>query len=211
MTNDDGPPSAQSSPYILPFVRQLESAGHTVSVILPDSQRSWIGKAHIVGQDVRTTYYWPPALAPETHTPSSSSRDDGTHPWILINGTPAGCAQIGLSQTFFQDRGAIDLVISGPNYGRNTTAVFALSSGTLGAALEAAVCGYRAVALSFAFFDRLNLSDVVQESCRQSVRVVEFLASQDEREFWTPGQLYSVNVPVLKGVWGRKVVWTKML
>lgn len=146
ITNDDGPPSAESSPYVLPFVRVLQRAGHTVSVIVPDAQRSWIGKAHIIGQDVQATYYWPPPENPPTHHSAASANDDGSHPWILVNSTPAGCAQLGLSQFFFQDRGKIDLVVSGPNYGRNTTAVFALSSGTMGAALEAAVCGYRAIA-----------------------------------------------------------------
>ncbi|KAK5122023.1 hypothetical protein LTR85_004269 [Meristemomyces frigidus] len=208
VTNDDGPPNAESSPYVLPFVRTLEAAGHTVSVILPDTQRSWIGKAHIVGQDVKATHYWPPAQNPEVHTDDASSHDDGTHPWILVNSTPASCAQLGLGQLFFQERGKIDLVISGPNYGRNTTAVFALSSGTLGAALEAAVCGYRAIAVSFAFFDRLNISEVVAESCQQGVRVCEYLAKTGT---WGDGRLFSVNVPLRKGVADAKVVWTKML
>ncbi|KAM3422883.1 hypothetical protein BST61_g365 [Cercospora zeina] len=215
VTNDDGPPSTTSSPYILPFVQALRSAGHTVSVIVPDVQRSWIGKAHIVGQDVRATHYWPPSQAPEEHrNPSacggdngSSSHDDGTYPWVLINSTPAGCAQLGLSH-FFNDRGPIDLVISGPNYGRNTTAVFALSSGTLGAALEASVCGYKAIALSFAFFDRLNDPVIVAESCKQGVRVAEYLYKNAP---WDPAQLYSVNVPVKKGCSEAPVRWTRML
>lgn len=216
MTNDDGPPSTTSSPYILPFVKALEAAGHTVSVIVPDSQRSWIGKAHIVGQDVRATYYWPPSQVPHEHVnastsdarSSSSSHDDGSHPWVLINGTPAGCAQIGLSHFFTSDRGPIDLVISGPNYGRNTSAVFALSSGTLGAALEASHCGYKAIALSFAFTDRLNDPVIVAESCRHSVRVAEYLY---QKASWGPAQLYSVNVPVKKGCSEAPVRWTKVL
>ncbi|KAI5368008.1 Putative survival protein SurE-like phosphatase/nucleotidase [Septoria linicola] len=215
VTNDDGPPSSTSSPYVLPFVQALEAAGHTVSVIVPDTQRSWIGKAHIVGQDVRATYYWPPAQAPEEHrNPASngsdngsSSHDNGTQPWVLVNGTPAGCAQLGLSH-FFNDRGPVDLVISGPNYGRNTTAVFALSSGTLGAALEASVCGYKAIALSFAFFDRTNDPAIVAESCKQGVRVAEYLYKNAS---WSPAQLYSVNVPVKKGCSEAPVRWTKML
>jgi len=215
VTNDDGPPSAQASPYILPFVKALEAQGHTVSVIVPDVQRSWIGKAHIVGQDVQASTYWPPSTVPEVHTPGSGAAPNTSnatdtkskHPWILVNSTPATCAQLGLSH-FFSDRGPIDLVISGPNYGRNTTAVFALSSGTLGAALEAAVCGYRSIALSFAFYDRTNAPDVVAESCRQAVRVCEYLAANANFE---QGRLYSVNVPVKAGVSERKVVWTKML
>ncbi|KAK5167494.1 uncharacterized protein LTR77_007193 [Saxophila tyrrhenica] len=219
VTNDDGPPSAESSPYILPFVRTLEAAGHTVSVIIPDSQRSWIGKAHIVGQDVRTEAYWPPETNPGVHsttsaTPRTTGQDgtgearDGRQPWVLVSSTPATCAQLGLGSLFFTSRGPIDLVISGPNYGRNTTAVFALSSGTLGAALEAAACGYRAIALSFAFFDRVNDPEIVGECCRHAVKVCEHLAA---KAAWGEGKLYSVNVPVLKGVEGRKVVWTRVL
>ncbi|KAI7214889.1 sure-like protein [Hortaea werneckii] len=212
VTNDDGPPSAESSPYVLPFVRTLESAGHTVSVVLPDSQRSWIGKAHMVGQDVQATHYWPPQETPETHSAASSSAaavpDEGKTPWVLVNSTPASCAQLGLSRFFFQERGEVDLVISGPNYGRNTTAVFALSSGTLGAALEASVCGYRAIALSFAFFDRRNLPDVVAESCQQALRVCSWLS---DNAAWGDGRLYTVNVPLLKGCTEAKTVWTRML
>ncbi|CZT19036.1 uncharacterized protein RCC_04882 [Ramularia collo-cygni] len=207
VTNDDGPPSNLASPYILPFVNALEKAGHTVSVIVPDSQKSWIGKAHIVGQDVRASFYWPPSKNPSEHSDSVSVGDNGKYPWVLLNSTPAGCSQIGLSY-FFQDREKIDLVISGPNYGRNSTAVFALSSGTLGAALEASHCGYKAIALSFAFFDRINDPVVVEESCLQAVRVSEYLY---KNATWNPAQLYSVNVPVKKGVSDSRVRWTKML
>jgi tubulin---tyrosine ligase len=131
-----------------------------------------------------------------------------TQPWILVNSTPATCAQLGLGSHFFNDRGPIDLVISGPNYGRNTTAVFALSSGTLGAALEASVCGYRSIALSFAFFDRKNDPTVVAEASKHAVRVCEWLA---KNATFADSRLYSVNVPVKAGVSNAKVVWTKML
>ncbi|KAH0395526.1 sure-like protein, partial [Aureobasidium melanogenum] len=137
VTNDDGPPSNESSPYILAFVRALEEAGHEVSVILPSEQRSWIGKAHIIGKDVQATYYWPET---EEHGSPKSQESKQGKPWVLVNSTPATCSQLGLAHCF-KDRKPIDLVVSGPNYGRNTTAIFALSSGTLGAALEAAVCG----------------------------------------------------------------------
>ncbi|KAK1813852.1 hypothetical protein LTR12_011760 [Friedmanniomyces endolithicus] len=235
VTNDDGPPSTAASPYILPFVRALERAGHTVSVIIPDSQRSWIGKAHLVGQDVVATPYWPPEVNPDVHSPGSEGQTNGGggggggsgeaesegegkgKPWILVNSTPASCAQLGLSKYFFAspDDRPIDLVISGPNYGRNTTAVFALSSGTLGAALEAAVCGAKAIALSIAFFERVTGGEIVDEACEHSVRVCEGLANVkgkgDGRVEWGDGRLYSVNVPLQRGVSGRAVRWTRML
>ncbi|KAK0878185.1 hypothetical protein LTR87_007993 [Friedmanniomyces endolithicus] len=228
VTNDDGPPSTAASPYILPFVRALERAGHAVSVIIPDSQRSWIGKAHLVGQDVVATAYWPPEVNPDVHPLPSQTNGGGNgsggeaesgeegkgKPWILVNSTPASCAQLGLS-TYFFHHSPIDLVISGPNYGRNTTAVFALSSGTLGAALEAAVCGAKAIALSFAFFERVTGGEIVDEACEHSVRVCEGLANVkgkgDGRVEWGDGRLYSVNVPLQRGVSGRAVRWTRML
>lgn len=57
---------------------------------------------------------------------------------MLVNGTPAACSQIGLHH-FFKERGEVDLVISGPNFGRNSSAVYAMSSGTLGGGFEAAL------------------------------------------------------------------------
>ncbi|KAK3067103.1 hypothetical protein LTS18_001307, partial [Coniosporium uncinatum] len=111
---------------------------------------------------------------------------------------------------YFKERGPIDLVVSGPNYGRNTTAVFALSSGTIGGALEAAVCGKRAVALSYAFFDRNHDVEVIDAASRHSVRIIEKLVGE-----WGKGvHLYSVNVPLrgsAKEVESSRVQYTGML
>lgn len=128
--------------------------------------------------------------------------------WVLVDGTPASCVQIGLFH-YFKERGPFDLVVSGPNYGRNTTAVFALSSGTMGGALEAAACRYKAVALSYAFFSRNHDPDIVAGASRHSVRVIEALAKQ-----WpTDGSvdLYSVNVPLIEGVEGAKTLFAPVL
>jgi 5'/3'-nucleotidase SurE len=141
-----------------------------------------------------------------THTRPSTRR--GTEEWILVDGTPASCVQIGLYH-FFRDRGPVDLVVSGPNYGRNTTAVFALSSGTLGGALEAAICRHRAVALSYAFFSRNHDTAIIEKASRQGVKVIEALV----REWPEDGSvdLYSVNVPLLEGLEEGKVLFTPML
>lgn len=45
-----------------------------------------------------------------------------------------------------------DLVVSGPNYGRNTGTAFALGSGTIGAALAASLSGTKAISLSYGHF-----------------------------------------------------------
>ena len=212
VTNDDGPPSPESSPYVHSLVQHLEKAGHTVSVCLPHTQRSWIGKAHMIGQTLKPSYFRPSANVhgddcegTTHHRPSPTGDVDE---WVLIDGTPASCVQIGLYH-FFQDKGPIDLVVSGPNYGRNTTSVFALSSGTLGGALEAAVCKKKSIALSFAFFTRNHDPVIIDAACSHSVRIIEALYKQ-----WpTDGSadLYSVNVPLVEGVEKNKTMWTDML
>ncbi|KAG6008729.1 hypothetical protein E4U21_003924 [Claviceps maximensis] len=212
VTNDDGPPSSHSSPYIHCFVKTLQDAGHVVSVCVPHTQRSWIGKAHMIGQTLKPLYFTPSANihgqdteGSTHHLPSTTAGDDE---WVLIDGTPASCVQIGLYH-YFQNKGPIDLVVSGPNYGRNTTSVFALSSGTLGAALEAAVCRRKSIALSFAFFTRQHDPVIIGAACRHSVRVLEALYKQ-----WpTDGSadLYSVNVPLVEGVEHHKTLWSNMM
>ncbi|KAH8695357.1 putative acid phosphatase [Talaromyces proteolyticus] len=213
VTNDDGPPSNQSSPYVHSLVHALQTAGHTVSVVLPHQQRSWIGKAHIVGASVKPTYFRPGTLHHDDGTihqlprgyDGDDSDEDGDE-WVLIDSTPASCVQIGLYH-YFQNRGPVDLVVSGPNYGRNTTALFALSSGTVGGAMEAAVCGKRAIALSFAFSSRNHDPIIIAEASKHSVRVIEYLHSH-----WDDGvDLYTVNVPLEPGVSENKVLYTHML
>ena len=166
----------------------------------------------MIGQTLKPFYYRPSKnlhgddSEGTTHHRPSPSGD--VEEWILIDGTPASCVQIGLHH-FFQERGPIDLVVSGPNYGRNSTAVFALSSGTLGAALEAAVCQFKAIALSFAFFSRNHDPVIIEAACRHSVKVIEALYKQ-----WpTDGSadLYSVNVPLIEGIENKKTIWTNML
>ncbi|KAF2278648.1 sure-like protein [Westerdykella ornata] len=216
VTNDDGPPSNHSSPYIHSLVTTLQQAGHTVSVVLPHTQRSWIGKAHLVGHAVKPTYFRPspltidPATGRFSNTGSTSPhplpKSSSSEEWILIDSTPASCVQVGLYH-YFSSRGPIDLVISGPNYGRNSTAVFALSSGTIGGAMEAAVCGKRAIALSYAFFDRNHDARIISEASALAARLVQHLY-----DHWDEGtHLYTVNVPLVEGVEKRKVVYTEML
>lgn len=84
-----------------------------------------------------------------TYSPPSASFGD--RPWTLLDGTPATCSNIALHNLF---PGEVDLVISGPNYGRNTSSAFALSSGTVGAAMSASMAGVPAIALSYGIFDK---------------------------------------------------------
>src|SRR5437763_109098 len=195
VVNDDGPPSNHASPYVHSLVSTLQAKGHIVSVVLPHVQRSWIGKAHIVGQTLTTTYFRPGTLLEDNGVVSSRPFDDGKEEWILVDGTPASCVQIGLYHEF-KERGPVDLVLSGPNFGRNTTAVFALSSGTIGGALEGAVCGKKAIALSYAFDSREHKVEILAEAANLSTRLLEKLVAEWPEDV----HLYSINVPVRKGV-----------
>lgn len=208
VVNDDGPPSNESSPYVHSLVHSLQSAGHVVSVVLPNQQRSWIGKAHLVGAAVTPTYFRPGTLHQDDGTVHHLPRDadEEGDEWILVNSTPASCVQIGLYH-YFEDRGPVDIVVSGPNYGRNSTALFAMSSGTIGGAMEAALCGKKSIALSYAFSSRNHDPVVIAEASRHSVRLIEYLFKN-----WSDGvDLYTINVPLEPGISEGKVLYTHML
>ena len=222
LTNDDGPPG-KYAPFLLPFSRVLKHrlaalhSSHPASsstptpppsslfVCTPSDQQSWVGKAISRLSQVRSHTNWPtshipapPSSASPLPTPlpppaaalvTSPSPDVAL--WSTVEGTPSTTANVGLHvlAPF-----PIDLVLSGPNLGRNTGRSFLLSSGTVGAALEGAFGGRRAVALSFAFFDRLQsyTAQHVDDACEAAVDVVLSLW-QD----WGPGvELYNVNVPL---------------
>lgn len=123
LTNDDG----IDSPAMPAFVAALEQLGE-VTVVAPSRERSWVGKA-ISRQDPVTM---------------SSVLRDGREMYA-VNGFPADCTQLGID--LHGDTGP-DLVVSGINIGFNHGEAFLLSSGTVGAAFEAAIRGIPAVAVS---------------------------------------------------------------
>lgn len=187
-----------------PLVDELQRAGHQVSVAIPAASRSWIGKAHIIEA---------PLTAHSVHP--DSFNDDGTwnesnesseNDWVVIeNGTPASCAQLGL-YNLFTDRPPVDLVISGPNHGRNATTIYNLSSGTVGGALEAVFCEKRGIAISFGSKDPQPM-DVIEAAARLTVRTVDHLVRNwDERV-----ELYNINVPMRIDVESQPVLYTRTL
>lgn len=208
MVNDDGPPCSRLSPYIQPFVQALQDAGHLVSVAIPAASRSWIGKAHLIEASLKATYV-PPAAFRNDATWDEAACDtdaDAQDDWVVIrHGTPASCVQLGLFN-LFADRGPVDLVISGPNHGRNASTIYNLSSGTVGGALEAATCGRRGVAISFGSKDP-QPADTIAAASRLAVRLVAHLARH-----WDPRvELYNLNIPMRPDVESRPVQYTRAL
>jgi tubulin---tyrosine ligase len=206
VVNDDGPPDAQWSPYIHSLVSELQAAGHLVSVVIPNCQRSWISKAHIVGQTLTPRYYDPGTVFGDDSTYSEHPFHDGREQWVILDGTPASCVQIGLYHAF-QHRGAVDLVLGGPNYGRNTTSFFALASGTLGAAMEGAINGKRSIALSYAFFSEEEDRTAIAEATKMSVRLITKLYKSWAEDV----QVYNINMPVERRVSKAKIVFTSIM
>ncbi|KAL1970726.1 hypothetical protein VTN77DRAFT_4370 [Rasamsonia byssochlamydoides] len=231
VVNDDGPPSKKLSPYVRPFVDALQDAGHLVSVAVPAESRSWIGKAHIIGASLKASYVHPDSFredgtwdtsfnnqevapnASETKEEDQEQQQQQQTPlrsrdndWVVVsNGTPASCTQLGI-YNLFTDRGPIDLVVSGPNHGRNASTIYNLSSGTVGGALEAATCGKRGIALSFGSKEEQD-PEVIKAASRLSVRLIEHLyRNWDERV-----ELYNLNVPMRADVESRPIHYTRAL
>lgn len=123
LTNDDG----IDSPALIPFYRALADIA-PVRVVVPDRERSWIGKA-ITRFD-------------EIHVRNIVK--DGVE-ISVADGFPADCAQLGI-HSLFGERPM--MVISGINIGLNNGLGFFLSSGTVGAAAEGWIAGIPAVAFS---------------------------------------------------------------
>ncbi|KAJ5004301.1 putative tubulin--tyrosine ligase PBY1 [Colletotrichum sp. SAR 10_66] len=196
LVNDDGPPSAVS-PYFAPFLAALHEAGHQTVVVIPDRPLSWIGKAHAVGKTLTAASICPASFS-STPCPvgceDKSDEDDRLHRWLVVDGPPASCTQLGLFHAGFAPAD-FDLVVSGPNHGRNASTVWALGSGTVGGAMEAAQCGRRAVALSFGSKEP-QPEGIIRAACVRAAALVGELAKD-----WHPGvEVYSVNVPMVPGV-----------
>lgn len=174
VTNDDGPPDEQTSPYILNFVKTLRRlTDWEIAIAVPSQQRSWIGKAHMIGKEIE----------------GKLQTFEGTEDieWLLLDGTPASCTSIGLSYL-----GDFDLVVSGPNYGRNTSAAYIMSSGTVGATVEASLCGVPGIALSYSYTVLRHPEEDITKGSEMAVAVAKHLVKN-----WNPDvQIYSVNVPL---------------
>lgn len=147
LTNDDGIDCI----FLHILVRALRTAGHTVWVVAPATQQSWIGAAKSRHRPVKSI-------------PVDRGLDCPT--WS-VDGTPSDCVNIGLAHLLPSDA-LPEAVVSGINVGLNASLAFILASGTIGGAWEGALHGLPAVALSqdlpqevFAAFQQTDRIDAV--------------------------------------------------
>jgi 5'-nucleotidase len=129
VTNDDG----ITSRGIRKLVELMSRIGEVV-VVAPDSPQSGMGHAITVGDTLRIT---PNNIFDKVEAYECS-------------GTPADCVKLAKHEVL-KDR-ALDLVVSGINHGSNTS-ISVLYSGTMSAAIEAAIEGTPAIGFSLCDYD----------------------------------------------------------
>jgi len=123
VTNDDGIDAAA----LPPLARAIGEVA-PIRVVVPDTERSWIGKAITRDDPIRV----------------ESVTRDGIE-MFATSGYPADCVQVAINVMFDTPP---SLVVSGINLGFNHGTAYLQSSGTVGAVLEAYIGGIDGLALS---------------------------------------------------------------
>ncbi|KAG2154870.1 sure-like protein [Suillus clintonianus] len=216
LLNDDGPPGPQS-PYVYGLYRYITTILRwDVKVVVPSSQKSWIGKAFHITEITKGRYYYPkePDGMGEVSSASRPLNEGEVAEWVLLDGTPATCTNIALHNLY---PGTIDLVISGPNLGRNSSAAFAMSSGTIGAAMSSALSQVRSVAISYGTVLHPTPNELFEPAHILSARIIQYLWNNWGRDVggMRNGEIdmYNVNVPMIMELLnpeGIDVHWTHM-
>ena len=167
-----------------------------------------------------------------TPPPQSDASADPEAPWILLGGTPSTCSNIAIHNLY---PNKVDLVVSGPNYGRNTSSAFALSSGTVGAALTASMAGVPAIALSYGVFQRPVEDRILAKANEIACTVIQKMCRPGRsRGGWSTGlthcprtgetvfaeggnaaDVYNVNIPLVPEILEQdsaapRVAWTTL-
>ena len=174
LTNDDG----VDSPALVPFITALARLGE-VRTVVPEGQRSWIGKALTRFEPIEVTEV-----------------ERSGHTVITVSGTPADAVQVAAS--YFET--APDLVVAGINLGYNHGAGYIISSGTVGACFEGWELGIRAFGFSAGirgrwaeWYRHMHSLEAVAVWIRLAELCTEIV--EDLLAVEVPGDVVSVNVP----------------
>ena len=168
LTNDDG----ISAPGIRALADGMLSAEHRITVCAPSGERSAASHSATLSRSI---------AAESVEFPGACRA------WS-VDGTPADCASLGIWLTRDDP---VDLVVSGINYGMNLGGA-CVYSGTVGAAMEAAMCGVQALAVSLCVPDRNQPSDY-STAGRVAARVADWISGHPLPR----GCIYNLNVPSL--------------
>lgn len=167
VTNDDG----VRSPGVQDLARKMRELGEVV-LAAPSEEKSAIGHGITIRDPIRVR----------------KIKVKGVEQAWGINGTPADCVKLGLSELLDN---SCDLVISGINSGANL-GTDVLYSGTVSAAIEGVILGIPSLAVSLASWDHDDFSvsaDIVY-------KLVKYLLEQ--KLTLPPGTLLNVNIPAVR-------------
>lgn len=168
LTNDDG----ITARGLRALAEGFTAAGHRVTVCAPDQERSGASHSIAIGRALRAT----PVEYP-----------GAVRAW-RVDGTPADCASLGIWLTRDDPP---DLVVTGINRGMNMGGA-CVYSGTVAAAMEAAMCGAQGLAVSLALRD-WNVVEDYAAAVRLAVRVADWAVKHP----LPLGAIYNLNVPPL--------------
>jgi len=164
VTNDDG----IDSPGLYALAKAMKKLGNVV-IAAPDTQQSAVGHALTVARPLRITKF-------------KRHKIEG----FAINGTPADCVKLAISAILKRKP---DLVVSGINFGQNTS-VNILYSGTVSAATEGMLLNIPSIAISLASYD-------LKSDCSVAAYYARTAAKKLLKNPIAKGTLLNINVPAL--------------
>lgn len=183
LVNDDG----YKCPFLYILSNYLNKKSYKLKVVAPKEEQSWKAKSITrfgTLEEAITTF--------------------NNQEVVVIPGTPADCTNIGV---FYHFEKKPDLVFSGINVGTNVSTALSLSSGTLGAGIEANILGIPSIAFSIRTSGEDYLSwsksGIINEDAIEKYknifnkyvdRILDIIFDSDEYKNRLP-ILYSVNFP----------------
>ena len=188
LTNDDGIQSVG----LLALKKRLEKLGHVI-VVAPEHERSGIGKALTTGRIEMV----------ETRLRDGSKA-------YTTTGTPGDAFLLATSKIL---KRMPDLLVAGINLGPNLAIDDLLNSGTLGAALEAAIHHVPAIAVSYCLAEiteqQAEKGEVTEKQLEPAATIAE-KAAKYVLEKGMPSEVDIVSINVPERVGSRSVEITSL-
>ena len=183
ITNDDG----INSIFLHELVHALRVDGHSLAIVAPKHEQSWIGAAKSRNRPVHAC---------------ADDRGFNCPTWI-VDGTPSDCVNIALGHLL---RDSFDGVLSGINVGLNASLGFIIASGTIAGAWEGALHGLPSIAfsqnLTMTLYDQLKanggvpdaaLHTTLKASAKHAARMApQLIAATAPKHFF----VHNVNFPL---------------
>lgn len=165
LTNDDG----IYAPGIAALKHMIQDMGQ-VAVVAPDVEQSGVGHSITFGHPLRIR----------------EVQVNNERIGYGVNGSPADCVKLAIYEIMKQKP---DVVISGINMGSNV-GIHILYSGTVAAAVDAAIMGFPSIAVSF---DLSGRYDDVHSAAKIARKVIERILTHPLPK----GTLLNVNIPAI--------------